>query len=195
MNQHPILFSTPMVQAILEGRKTQTMRIVKGINIGENSNDTVNYSMKSAMGTNIEKERLGECFFGIGDYCPYGKVGDVLWVRETFGTGGYFKTGWNYKASDELPKYEKWKPSIHMPKSACRIWLQITNIRVERLHDISEADAVAEGINTSKISGDYNHTPVQEFQDLWNSINGKESWDSNPWLWVLEFNRIEKPTG
>lgn len=138
--------------------------------------------------------------------CPYGQVGDVLWVRETvsrFSFGGCYA----YKAdNDPEDECTKWRPSIHMPFEACRLFLEITNIRVERLHDISKDDAVSEGI--AKKEHDFLHNgwkdyldseydtpymnPVYSFRSLWSSINGAESWDANHWVWVLEFKQITK---
>jgi hypothetical protein len=147
--------------------------------------------------------------------CPYGKPGDRLWVRETFadlrGTGiehrpdpsGPLK---RYAfAADHPPGSNgdearkefgvKWKPSIHMPRAASRITLEITGVRVERLQDISEADAVSEGATWSfSRSGPRGDLSVKAgFVDLWESINGPGSWDANPWVWVVEFKRLEQP--
>lgn len=213
----PILFSTPMVQAILEGRKTMTRRIVNpqpekmnGLNtftpIDEFLSD-LKVQAKSGL-KEIHTKGAGNGYsFPL---CPYGKVGDVLWVRETFLKNGDFMTRGNvaywYKASIELIPFKtfgwKWKPSIHMPKSAARVWLEITNIRVERLQDISEEDAIAEGINGAEgrmgyvdylKNGQATFHPITSFQTLWQSINGEQSWNDNPWVWVLEFKQIEKP--
>jgi hypothetical protein len=180
---HPILYQTEMVKAILEGKKTKTRRSVK-----------------------MPPDRIwghSNRFYGESgrEYkCPYGKVGDVLWVRETWQhvdiENDY--SGFVYKASGgldwEMSNEDcKWKPSIFMPKSACRIFLEITDVKVERLQGISEADAIAEGINLKNTSGDYEHTPVQEFEKLWQKINGPESWESNPFVWVISFKQILKP--
>jgi hypothetical protein len=168
-NEKPILFSTEMVKAILEGRKSQTRRIVK------------------PQPWSHTKRVL----------CPYGKLGDILWVRETWAhTGAYhiFKAGnnWgeyyvdeNYNPTD---KKIQWKPSIHMPRAACRIRLEITDIRVERLQDISWEDVVAEGCPGYRPTQD---EPTQQFQRLWQSINGEESWQSNPWVWVISFHTLK----
>jgi hypothetical protein len=141
--------------------------------------------------------------------CPYGKIGDLLYVRESYcpnyfddHTPGY-KADWNPPVS-EYCNEPKWKPSIHMPKSAARIWLRIHNIRVERLQDITEADALKEGIEiVLNAQGqtrykDYASVitnwvkPTSSFQSLWASFNGVDSWDENPWIWVIEFERIDK---
>lgn len=176
----PILFSTPMVQAILDERKTQTRRIVKEQILGI--------------------ARPGE------HKCPYGQPGDVLWVRETFQT---WRLGYIHKAtwSTELPENIKWKPGIHMPKEACRLFLEIVSVRVERLQDISEQDAISEGVKSTyvhlfqeerykdyhlDVDGEFRN-PVTSFKTLWESINGEDSWESNPWVWVIEFMMTERP--
>lgn len=182
---HPILFSTPMVHAILEGRKTQTRRVVKDKLL---QNATPDDDIEFLLLTIIYKY----------------KVGDVLWVRETFTQWpkGEFQYFVDTALGNELGK---WKPSIHMPKEACRIFLKIKSIRVERLQDISEEDAIAEGIvfkNHSEAGIVYKNYlkenafffyPVKSFCSLWESINGDKSWDKNPFVWVYEFEQIEKP--
>jgi hypothetical protein len=209
IKDHPILFSTPMVQAILEGRKTQTRRVVK-------IDGMLPYTGNKPLITH----ECGSIYYFWGHKevkCPYGQPGDVLWVRESFKwdvfTGGYSAL---YKADYKTNFGGKWKPSIHMPKSACRLFLGITNVRVERLHDISEDDAKAEGIQT-KAYGSHPYFCTRDylsktnsdgfwpgfcadtgdqyrssFQTLWQSINGEQSWNENPWVWVIEFQRIEK---
>lgn len=199
MKQTPILFSTPMVQAILEGRKTMTRRV-----INPQPDDISDYGDRIVWTPDVIK-------------CPYGEVGDRIWVRETFLC--YSKDKYEYKANFPKDTFSKakWKPSIFMPKNACRIWLDVTNIRVERLQYISEADARAEGIDDftghlgiAPTYRNYMHHPkkseaaqrawevcaddaIHSFKTLWQSINGKESWDANPWVWVVEFKKIEKP--
>ena len=190
MKYIPILFSTPMVQAIMEGRKTQTRRVCKHQYWSYHEIVDVNVN-----GITQKVDRSVSC--------PYGKVGDVLWVREGWAPlGEYPNNTYMYKADTHQP-YSKWKPSIHMPKEACRIFLEITNIRVERLQDISDKDAIAEGIE--RMQGVFwwknylndplpgTSSPTVSFCTLWQSINGKESLKSNPWVWVIEFKRIEKP--
>ncbi|WP_413998688.1 hypothetical protein ACMDB5_13005 [Flavobacterium sp. W1B] len=192
----PILFSTPMVQAILEGRKTQTRRIVKD-NLLQTCTDEYN-----------ELE-----FLILTSKCPY-EVGDVLWVRETFAPISNHKLlRYIYKGgADWTNDLIKWKPSIFMPKEACRIFLKIKSIRVERLQDISEDDAIAEGIyakpgevskrvwyrkyvteSVAKTEGAFTESAIECFKTLWESINGKESLEKNPFVWVYEFEQIEKP--
>lgn len=212
MNEKPILFSGQMVRAILEGRKTQTRRILNRVS-GEFPNgkitqfgisDTKGYDFtfrdKSMLWHDFKKDDF------ISRKCPYGGPGTVLWVRETFASGsGYV---W-YKADcDNGPAHEvcqfpdgsepavKWKPSIHMPRRASRINLLVKNVRVERLRDISEEDARAEGVIPIPGGVDYKwlDKPYRsEFATLWNSINEKRGygWDTNPWVWVVEFERVE----
>ena len=186
MKEHPILLSTPMVQAILEGRKTMTRRIVKNV-----------------LALELKPE------FTI-KLCPYGQPGDVLWVREGFRVCdvGIYAYKANFSTEILNSKFNKgvWKPSIHMPKIAARIWLKIVKVRVERLNEISEVDAFKEGMkpdglrvecNCSKFlphhGGDlicddgYFFTNRQAFQSLWQALNGTESWATNPWVWVIEF--------
>lgn len=179
MKHHPILFSTPMVQAILEGRKTQTRRLLKIIpRLSANINWT---------GEHLSKDKESRFF-----YCPYGKPGDVLWVRETWAPA---INEICYKAdyTDEVLKEKRnkglWKPSIHMPKSAARLWLEITDVRVEKVGDISHSDCITEGI----IEKPGYNLPFS-FRNLWISINGQASWDSNPWVWVISFKHIQKPS-
>lgn len=220
---HPILFSTPMVQAILEGRKTQTRRIIKK---KFSNTDLVWHEMHSGK-TKILVElqndtpaprnnENGTTTHTLKAYkevqCPY-NVGDVLWVRETWQIRDSRKPKEIfYKASDDMT-CAPWKPSIFMPKHACRIFLKIKSIRVERLYDISNEDAIQEGISfeiidnikeyknytaKSKEFGRYNDfsypdIPKLSFISLWESINGKESLELNPFVWVYEFEQIEKP--
>jgi hypothetical protein len=148
-------------------------------------------------------------------WCPYGRVGDVLWVREGFykPTADSLRGKYYYKADlDNHGWGLKWKPSIHMPKEACRIFLKIKSIRVENLQDITEEDAIAEGVESwiddrlaSKPTrykvyyhedGDdsiYSSSAKISFETLWQSINGPASYYQNPWVWVIEFERIERP--
>jgi len=210
--QHPILFSTEMVKAILEGRKTMTRRIIKSRH--ESGLFAICRRQSDQQITQIVSLGWNEENVEKDISCPYGEIGDILWVRETFTYGsemdenGEFNNNryW-YRADEDWKQLEwvrnrdednemvcaepKWKPSIFMPRIASRITLQITNIKVERLQDISEADAVKEGIDLSKTSGDWEHTPVQEFEKVWTKINGEESWNKNPFIWAIEFKRIK----
>lgn len=201
MNEKPILFSGPMVRAILAGSKTQTRRVVKGQPFGQELNpDEILLSFKKL---------------------PYGGVGDRLWVKETWraaksldklsplGIGqaavnaGYRKP-WapiQYEANGARDNWErnfdgdktepgKVRVSIHMPRWASRITLEIVSVRVERLQEISHRDALAEGVeyDVSKLGGD----PLARFQSLWDSINDKRGfgWDKNPYVWCLEFRKL-----
>lgn len=185
MRYIPILFSTEMVKAILDNRKTQTRRICKPQPISEDVKDSVRYFKIPSWPNLCEKEFIDRL-------CRW-SVGDVLWVREAFAPVSTFPEPdcfgkYLYKSMDD--KAEKWKPGIHMPKSACRIFLQITDIRVERVQDISEEDAKAEGV----ILGNFpNDMYGSAFCELWTRINGAESWNANPWVWAITFNRIDKP--
>lgn len=244
MRERPILFSGPMVRAILDGRKTQTRRAVKP----QWSADVDEVSERPAL------DRVLKCMVsghsgewgddhGLDEVrrCPYGQPGDRLWVRETF---AYVRHSQNYesggddcffewdteiygpKIAEHLngnPRYSsfsaalcyaadgedenpaelypstnldgkvvrpaeiRWQPSIFMPRWASRITLEITAVRVERLQEISETDAVAEGVLGR--GGDKSRART-EFMMLWRSINGPRSWDANPWVWVVEFRRV-----
>lgn len=198
MKHRPILFSTPMVKAILEGRKNQTRRVVKARSYISDVVDGVPYEMTEDDSQPIK--------------CPYGYVDDVLWVREKWApiiddTGK--RIGF-YHSTDTDIYTGKWKPSIHMPKEACRLFIKIKSIRVERLQDISEEDAKLEGVESwvnerlkSKPTIFKNYLQNEDawfcskaytsFHTLWELINGKESWDANPWVWVIEFEKIKKP--
>ena len=199
----PILFSTPMVQAILKGLKTMTRRKIKLYKADEHPLRQTSEWMQE------------------NNTCPYGKVGDVLWVRETFVKviTIYGGEAFIYKADDNCYKdtiedWQGWKPSLFMPKAACRIFLKIIDIRVERLKDITREDAINEGIiswvdkrmkskpvryasycdfDNPKDPATYTSCPINSFETLWQSINGKDSWEGNPWVWVISFERIEKP--
>lgn len=208
--ERPILFSTPMVQALLEGRKTQTRRVVKY--------PAEEYLLAGLL-TDYSVRFIPEPAFNHLPYkyvkCPYGKPGDLLWVRESFCFNRFdwkdllargSKAGISFKA-DQLSKNKllKWKPSIHMPKAAARIWLRVTEVRVERLQEITEADAKAEGVenimgthyspayaNYSETANDcpYFINPRHSFNSLWQSIHGPESWQANPWVWVVSFEVV-----
>ncbi|AOJ74366.1 MULTISPECIES: hypothetical protein [Burkholderia cepacia complex] len=234
MTERPILFSGPMVRAILEGRKTQTRRIIKlphNNPLGAWEPTTAGGgSVKYAGGTPapelaaIWHTRTGDCYV-----CPHGDVGDRLWVREThevrrIGTETFEGArptrryaGIAYQADDgraevdiDLDTFQAldakgsrgWTPSIHMPRWASRITLEIRGVRAERLQSISEADAIAEGIDRtaagfwstydqSDTNGTY--SPRLSYQCLWDGINAARGhgWDANPWVWVVEFRKVE----
>lgn len=199
MKERPILFSAPMVRAILSGTKTQTRRAVKDRHIDA---------------------APPACFFQwLRERCPYGQPGDRLWVRETWQvvdgserarrivTDPSPSRGWIEYAATVHPGHEpppRWRPSIHMPRWASRILLEITAVRVERLQDISGEDAVAEGIARdgdgyerfhvdpdAPLGQSFTRNPVLAYRGLWESINGVGAWDKNPWVWVIEFKRVE----
>lgn len=215
MNPHPILFSAPMVQALLDGRKTQTRRVVKHPeNYGCPTGDCPHWKQtecNEAMQVNAVPE------------CPYGKPGDLLWVRETFARNGlkdgekvfyradgesqfmgemresngnitrYFTDHW--ERNGEKRTGADWKPSIHMPRWASRLTLEITGVRVERLQDIPLNDARAEGCEVRQMwlfganNQERQEVGATVFGNLWKSINTKPGirWEDNPWVWVLEF--------
>lgn len=211
--ERPILFSAPMVRAVLEGRKTQTRRVVKPQpeapraiyepgHCREVLFDSLACSSSgspcSAVGWHWSMQCAGGAVISDGakveTLCPYGKPGDRLWVKETFAVipGQPYANG---KEDDILvtkadcgPLHaalvSKWKPSIFMPRNLSRITLEITNVRVERLQDISEADAISEGVVPG---GRFPMCARGVYADLWDSINGEGSWDKNPWVWVIEF--------
>ena len=204
MSKRPIIFSAPMVRAILEGRKTQTRRVVKP-QPDSLSTDGVptRFFHKRAIGSGYQVQIS----------CPYGAPGDRLWVREThwmdrrdptmvaMDLDGYVVARSGYETGQacdvtQLSRHEFWRkrPSIHMPRWASRILLEVTAVRVERLQDISEADAAAEGwMRRPEVSDDpqVHHDAARDwFSDLWESINGPGSWEANPWVWVIEFRRV-----
>lgn len=216
MKEHPILFSTPMVKAIIENRKTQTRRIIKPQpEITKNERGLIDYTYrkgkKFSSGQNMDISDLNSAFFRIRIYCPYGQPGDLLWVREKwryhdiFNIGGETSNGeyWYYASVpkiigcvdgvDYTRDQWRWKPSIHLPKSASRIWLEITNVKVERVQSISEEDAKAEGADKYDEKLEW-LTAKHGFQMLWDTIHGKESWDANPWVWVVTF-KVLSTTG
>lgn len=210
MKERPILFSTPMVKAILEGCKTQTRRVmrrqpdkVERFKHGVETADTdARYAILRCYNRPKMFKKCNSGWFADASYkTPFTEfnVGDHLWVRET----------WRKYDCDECPCYEycncpphgtylyyadclddeaKWKPSIHMPRSASRILLEITNIRVERVQDISEADATAEGM-----IADDDYCAEEYFSILWNELNGwaEKGWNANPWVWCIEFRVIQ----
>ena len=213
MRERPILFSAPMVRALLDGTKTQTRRVVS-------KNDAALLEFLAEDTDHLgQKNEDGGTRVWCGDYpeegsdllkSRYGLVGDQLWVRETFAHGIHALSAkfeedgpFVYAATDSVQHRlgEKWKPSIFMPRYASRITLEITNVRVERLNDINEADALAEGIHKlPALRGGYCQidggtpiagTPVIGYRNLWEQINGKGSWDLNPWVWCISFRRID----
>jgi hypothetical protein len=182
----PILFNTPMVQAILEGRKTQTRRVIK-----PQPNSKAEYK-----GTEIGKHVFETDIDMWHIKSPY-QPGQVLWVRETWSMiddmpydNYVYRTDYGTTEDDSFPpSMFKWKPSIHMPREAARIFLRVKTVRVERVQDITAHDAIREGME-SEIPFD----TVDEFKELWNNLNAKRGygWESNPWVWVVKFERMSK---
>lgn len=201
MKTRPILFSGAMVRALLDGSKTQTRRIVKPQPFHDDGyhDGDIQFAMFRPRGTDdplyaefsVGAVGGGGCKRDVAKF-PYGQPGDRLWVRETclgwWNTAdGSFSHVAAYKADGyELEPGERWIPSIHMPRAASRITLEVTGVRVERLQDISEEDARAEGWPAD------DSDPCQWYAALWEQINGKESWRLNPWVWVVEFRRVEQ---
>lgn len=181
----PILFNTEMVRAILDGRKTCTRRIVKDDIPDDAMWGYTAFTPKGYISCReIYADGYGEGFYKL----PY-QPGDILYVRETF-IQAAAHTFW-YKADDNswMPEGLHWKPSIHMPKEAARIWLKVTDVRVERLQDMTDDDAEAEGCF------DYTSTALG-FPDVWDSTIKKSDldsygWSANPWIFVIEFERCE----
>lgn len=227
MRERPILFGGPMVRAILDGRKTQTRRVVKP------RHDYIVDEIPDALGVYRVWPYFQPYVYAepqtIEVPCPYGRPGDRLWVKETWGlVRPYDFTDWNrksikdeqsplaswdlvyradfglglpYRTPDRETAY--WRPSIFMKRWASRITLEITDVRVERLHEISEADAVAEGVERAggfmttsgcwrryTSDGPSCESPRESFRSLWESINGAGSWAANSWVWAISFRRL-----
>lgn len=216
--ERPIIFSAPMVRAILEGSKTQTRRVVKWPAWMQPHPEVFASDLRDGQ----------EVWYVPGGdqpskamRCPYGQPGDRLWVRETFlhvtkmenecfvvdDDENYVEETW-YRAdrkaysyhpdgSEESTEAIPWKPSIHMPRTASRITLEVTEVRVERLQDISHIDAMAEGCSTGswtiaegpRPDAPFGSNAVKRYRLLWESINGPGSWEANPSVWVVEFKR------
>lgn len=220
-----MIFNAEMVRAILSGQKTQTRRIMKVQPVLKGSFYEV-YGAGWGKGVKSVPVVHGH---SLSNNCPLGIVGDRIWVRETWqcvsyslGEHGYVEDvdykksipktkpveprwGVTYEASELEPKDREergfpWVPSIHMPRWASRILLEITNVRVERLNDISEGDAIAEGIERYNDDGIVYYGPYgkgdcrpeRAFSDLWKSIYGDESWEKNPWVWCISFKRVQE---
>ncbi|WP_440487502.1 hypothetical protein [Serratia ureilytica] len=231
MKERPVIFNSEMVRAILDGRKTQTRRVIANVS----PDNCIPLQKPTKTKDGIYTHVMDAPGHGL---CPFGRVGDRLWVRETWGVvshdfdeneriidwvpdrpataihempfgNGYYSGHAIYAADGEFTwgdddghgERSCWKPSIHMPRKACRITLEITAVRVERLNDISEEDARAEGVKPAgdmlpdypdtflTPNGDFATAKVA-FQRLWQSIYGEESWGDNPWVWVIEFRRV-----
>jgi len=210
MKIRPILFSTPMVQSISENRKTQTRR-TQGLEIINEEPERYMISKDGDIFNVDDLDTLQEF-----ELSPKVKAGDILWVRETFGIDFFLSsmgTQYCYRANklDSKPP-DGWKPSRFMPKAACRLFLEVTNVRVERLQDISEEEAKSEGIyakpgsvsgrvwyrkfikaREARIDGLFTESAKECFQSLWQSINGKESWEANPFVFVYDFKIVDRP--
>lgn len=207
----PILFNTEMVRAILAGRKSCTRRICKDANeYTVPDMDFYNADRRTYAVHNFADKEQMEQLSTAERTCPI-CTGDILYVRETWKEapkGYYYYEDWQ---RNDIADVTKWKPSIHMPKEAARIWLKVTDVRVERLQEITDEQAKREGIQydecptgfTWKQETDMHNcytTPIGAMQALWNSTIRKSDldcygWDANPWVWVIEFERCEKPEG
>lgn len=204
MRELPILFNTEMVRAILDNRKTCIRRVIKDV---VKENQEINKNSKGKFELYDITPRCGIPKGKI--YKPPYQPGDILYVRETW-TDHYVpneigkpELQYCYKADGVDIKAEclpgennRWYPSIHMPKEAARIWLKVTDVRVERLQDITEIQAQAEGCNSGLLTGPCNARG--QFENLWNRTIKKSDidtygWKANPWVWVIEFERCEKP--
>lgn len=179
MKEKPIIFSPPMVRAILEGRKTQTRRVVKPNH------------MVMDHGEDVAGQCINAGYIPCLPLCPYGKPGDRLWVRETHlpkASGTIYRADFSeVEAAGLGGMYGGWKPSIHMPRWASRILLEIVRVRVERLKACNEVDAISEGAKWAACGSPQEGSHRAGFAELWESINGPGSWDANPWVWVVEF--------
>ena len=207
MTERPIIFSGDMVRAILRGEKTQTRRPVKP----QPATDCM-YSINGAHNAALHLTDAGCQVRYIPPtgrskdhllLCPFGQPGDRLWVRETFALGEPPYFGVAYRADegdnpeDVGGRRQKWTPSIHMPRSLSRITLEITDINVERAQDITEDEAIKEGV-VDPIMGTYGLNPRTIFRDLWNALYAKRSglsWDEDPWVWAITFRRVESSHG
>ncbi|HBQ8759856.1 TPA: morphogenetic protein [Klebsiella quasipneumoniae] len=198
MKERGMIFNAEMVRALLDGRKTQTRRIIKDCTVGRDPISKFIKIGKKFIGCYPEDvpELIREC-------CPYGVPGDRIWVRETWARYNIDQNIHDiaYRATTpaDWPEEGRWRPSIHMPRWASRIVLEITDVRVEQLNAISQEDAQAEGMEltgwrptySDPDSGGEVMTPYDNFAELWSSIYGDESWKANPWVWVIEFKRVE----
>ena len=177
--EHPILFSTPMVRAILAGQKTVTRRVIRGVSPGADR--------PLAMCGAVSFSDTGRWIT-----CPYGAPGDRLWVRETWRYESDGVAMYRADVRDELAHRAKWRPGIHLRREHARLFLAVEDVRVERLHVIDEADAEREGFRAifapsqGVIAG-----ARDRFADLWQKINGKRApWSADPWVWRVRFRRL-----
>lgn len=210
-----------MIRALLDGSKTQTRRAMRN----QPHEEWLPFDYGDLHGYDRDGELSPDRVIGwgvfnaegdVGFKCPYGAPGDRLWVRETWNQfpawQGYFYAADDHSFGigqdddpDHIPEHAiSWRPSIHMPRAASRITLEITDVRVERLQDISETDAIAEGVNRfpgllhdddaaamNRIGPvDMDSFPIARYAALWESLNGTGNWEANPWVWVLAFRRV-----
>ena len=202
--ERPILFSAPMVRALLDGSKTQTRRALRK----QPPAATLSFCTYHHPDPRPHHWAMdGGSLLDFAVSCPYGATGERLWVRETFDPiypqdphyNGGRPIEHDYRATythgdrlgDLVGVKKKWTPAIHMPRAASRIDLEITGVRVERLQDISDADLAAEGIQELIAAGvDHDGTARDTYRVLWEALNGAGSWAANPWVWCVEFRRI-----
>lgn len=201
MAEKPILFNTEMVNAIMEGRKTQTRRLVKTKHRGA-AGFNVCFSKATGEITGVYDFDEDERMYDDPTQAPF-QPGDVLWVRETWTEMPY---GFAYRADGEEPDgwdgNDRWYPSIHMPKEAARLYLKVKDVRIERLQEISEDDALAEGADAGEYLDEQGNLmdvyyPHEDFAHIWDSVIKNADlpiygWDANPWVWVIEFERYDR---
>lgn len=193
MKERPMLFSGAMVRAILDGSKTQTRRVVKP----QPSHEIA--ACEGGVGFFERKPNPPSSGYDVFKP-PFGGVGDRIWVKETFGFALYFprpgavvyRADGKHEPAHKSLRGGRWKPSIFCTRKASRITLEIVSVRAERLQEISEADAKAEGVQPSESVEMKDGSPCYSlpYQILWNQINGVGSWAANPWVWVVEFRRV-----
>lgn len=232
MTERGMIFNAEMVRVILDGRKTQTRRIMKAqpsedftpMNMALEADYKARWYTPGIVDKDGYLQPAGKEVFGVaneneGYSCPFGAVGDRIWVRETWARYNIDQDSHDmaYRATipEDWPESGRWRPSIHMPRWASRITLEITDVRVERLNAISEQDAQSEGVHTevwdqTVVARNYaaideffqfwsedmphyvemNQLYRSSFRSLWESIYGAENWQANPWVWVIEFKRV-----
>ncbi|ATM92222.1 hypothetical protein ACXG8N_002181 [Klebsiella aerogenes] len=225
MKERGMIFNGEMVRAILDGRKTQTRRIMKVQPEPSKSRPGDFWFSSKKLESMVHISDFAPGNSPIADYhlfiqehcCPFGAVGDRIWVRETWARYNIDQNSHDlaYRATTpaDWPEEGRWRPSIHMPRWASRILLEITNVRIERLNAISPEDAESEGLERTNFTGfgdepglpsypepdvyfdplkkQWKEYPPEAFAGLWESIYGEGSWKANPWVWVIEFKRVE----
>ena len=203
MKETGLMFKAPLVRAILSGQKTQTRRICKPAQASALSFVT-EVPDPMERGQIYNGSHFGDEEGDVQFASPYGGIGDRIYVRETFcyqwsDERGWLDECWFRATTPDVVHPDggnksPWKPAIHMPKHAARIWLEVTGVRVERLQDISQTDCIAEGARGGhgSIPGyTYSATPLKHFRHIWESTGG--DWEANPWVWAIDFKRIDKP--